>query len=323
MQRHHGTSPRAANGLTRGAWPNMGFDNNPRETKRMTQTTTQPPANGPQGAPKAAKEEENFFVFLLKLVLIVLIFRSFILSPFNIPSESMLPRLVVGDYLLAAKWPYGYSRYSLPLSLPLIPNRILAHQPARGDVVIFKAPPLNQDDWIKRVIGLPGDTIQMRGGVLHINGVAVPKTRIEDFEIAVSPNTQCYKPRGFGSTINYEVTKPDGAKVCRYPQFRETLPAENGQPGKSYNVLDLETTDQDNTVPYIVPEGTVFLMGDDRDNSQDSRFSTDVGGIGYVPQGNLVGRATLMMWSTDGSANWFLPWTWFSAARWSRIGGTF
>ena len=151
----------------------------------MTQSPPQPPASGAKPAPKAAKEEENFFVFLAKLVLIVLVFRSFILSPFNIPSESMLPRLVVGDYLLAAKWPYGYSRYSLPLSVPLIPNRILAHQPTRGDVVIFKAPPLNQDDWIKRVIGLPGDTIQMRGGVLYINGNAVPKQRIEDFEVAV------------------------------------------------------------------------------------------------------------------------------------------
>lgn len=288
----------------------------------MTQITDQTPAKGTPGAPKAAREEENFFVFLLKLVTIVLVFRSFILSPFNIPSESMLPRLVVGDYLLAAKWPYGYSRYSLPLSLPLIPGRILAHQPARGDVVIFKAPPLNQDDWIKRVIGLPGDTIQMRGGVLYINGNAVPKQRIEDFEIAVSPNTVCYQPR-YGATTNYETTKPDGTKVCHYPQFRETLPSDNGQPGKSYAVLDLEGTPQDNTAPYIVPEGTVFLMGDDRDNSQDSRFSTLEGGIGYVPQGNLVGRATLMMWSTDGSANWFLPWTWISAARWRRIGGTF
>ncbi|RVU03542.1 signal peptidase I [Novosphingobium umbonatum] len=273
-------------------------------------------------AGKKPQEEENFFVFLVKLVLIVGIFRSFFFSPFNIPSESMLPRLVNGDYLLAAKWPYGYSQYSLPLSLPLIPGRIFASQPQRGDVVIFKAPPANHDDWIKRVIGLPGDTIQMKGGVLYINGNAMPKQRIEDFEIAVSANTHCYEPR-YGLAVNYEVKKADGSKVCHYPQFKETLPSDGGKPGKSYNVIDMEPTPQDNTLPYIVPEGALFLMGDDRDNSMDSRFSTDVGGIGYVPQGNLVGRATIMMWSTDGSSNWLLPWTWFTAARLNRIGGTF
>lgn len=276
-------------------------------------------ANQPGGKPE--KQEENFFVFLIKLVVIVAVFRSFIFSPFNIPSESMLPRLVNGDYLLAAKWPYGYSRYSLPFSLPLIPGRVLASQPHRGDVVIFKAPPTNQDDWIKRVIGLPGDTIQVKGGVLFINGNAVPKTRIEDFEIAVSPNTSCYQPR-YGLNVNYEMEK-NGRKICHYPQYRETLPADGGKPGKSYNVLDLETTPQDNTLPYLVPEDTLFLMGDDRDNSMDSRFSTLEGGIGFVPQGNLVGRATIVMWSTDGSVSWYKPWTWLTAARWNRIGGTF
>ena len=167
------------------------------------------PATKPGTKPE--KQEENFFVFLIKLVVIVAVFRSFIFSPFNIPSESMLPRLVNGDYLLAAKWPYGYSRYSMPFSLPLIPGRILATQPKRGDVVIFKAPPTNQDDWIKRVIGLPGDTIQMKGGVLYINGNAVPKQKIEDFEIAVSPNTSCYQPR-YGMSVNYETVK-DGKTI--------------------------------------------------------------------------------------------------------------
>lgn len=280
----------------------------------QVETTTKP-------GTKPEKQEENFFVFLIKLVVIVAVFRSFIFSPFNIPSESMLPRLVNGDYLLAAKWPYGYSRYSMPFSLPLLPGRVLATQPKRGDVVIFKAPPTNQDDWIKRVIGLPGDTIQMKGGTLYINGNAVPKQKIEDFEIAVSPNTSCYQPR-YSLSVNYEVVK-DGKTVCHYPQYRETLPSDNGKPGKSYNVLDLETTPQDNTLPYIVPEGALFLMGDDRDNSMDSRFPTEAGGIGYVPQGNLVGRATIVMWSTDGSVSWYKPWTWLTAARWNRIGGTF
>jgi signal peptidase I len=261
---------------------------------------------------KPAKKEDNFFVFLLKLVLIVAVFRSFLFSPFNIPSESMLPRLQNGDYLLAAKWPYGYSKYSLPFSLPLIPGRIFPHQPQRGEIVIFKAPPLNDTDYIKRVIGLPGDTVQMVNGVLHLNGVPVPKVRITDFEIAVSPNTRCFAPQ-------FETRRSDGTEVCRYPRFRETLPG-----GKNYDVLDLAQTEQDNTPAYVVPADSLFLMGDNRDNSMDSRFAAvPNGGIGIVPQKNLVGRATVMMFSTDGSASWLKPWTWFTAARWNRIGGTF
>jgi signal peptidase I len=128
------------------------------------------------GKPKKEKKEDSFAVFLIKLVLVVAIFRSFIFSPFNIPSESMLPRLENGDYLLAAKWPYGFSSYSLPFGVPLLPHRILAGTPKRGDVVIFKAPPGNDVDYIKRVIGLPGDTVQMVGGVLHLNGKPCPSS---------------------------------------------------------------------------------------------------------------------------------------------------
>ncbi|MDR2857088.1 MAG: signal peptidase I [Novosphingobium sp.] len=281
----------------------------------MTETA---PAAAKDSTSAKPKKEENFFVFLLKLVLIVVVFRSFIFAPFNIPSESMLPRLVKGDYLLAAKWPYGFSRYSLPFSLPLIPKRILAHQPERGDVVIFKAPPTNDVDYIKRVIGLPGDQIQMVDGQLHINGQPVPKVRIADFQIPVSANTSCYRPI-YERERNYEVTRPDGVRVCSYPRYRETLPN-----GKSYDVLDLDRTGQDNTPVYVVPEGSLFLMGDNRDNSLDSRFPAVPGqGIGIVPQANLVGRATIVMFSTDGSAEWVKPWTWFTAARWHRIGGTF
>ncbi|MGD9470937.1 MAG: signal peptidase I [Novosphingobium sp.] len=258
------------------------------------------------------KKEEHFLLFLIKLVAIVLIFRSFIFSPFNIPSESMLPRLMDGDYLLAAKWPYGYSRYSLPLSVPLIPGRIFASQPERGDVVIFKAPPLNDTDYIKRVVGLPGDEIQMVGGVLHLNGVAVKHERIDDLVIPVSANTDCAFPQ-------FQSVNESGDPVCIYPRFRDTLPG-----GRSFEVLDLGRTPQDDTAAVIVPEGMLFLMGDNRDNSQDSRFpATPGGGIGLVPQDNLVGKATIVMWSTDGSSEWLKPWTWFTAARWSRIGSTF
>ncbi len=276
----------------------------------MTETTPDP---APTPTPtKPAKKEDSFPVFLLKLVVIVLVFRSFIFSPFNIPSESMLPRLQNGDYLLAAKWPYGYSKYSMPFSVPVIPGRIFAGEPKRGDVAIFKAPPLNEVDYIKRVIGLPGDTVQMVGGVLHLNGVAVPKVRIEDYEVELSPNTKCY-------LATFQARRADGTAVCRYPQYRETLPG-----GVSYNVLDLLRTPQDDTPPIVVPANSLFMMGDNRDNSMDSRFAAIPGeGIGIVPQENLVGKATIMMFSTDGSASWYKPWTWFTAARWSRIGGTF
>ena len=284
----------------------------------MNDTTTPAPAPASKTQPK----EENFFVFLIKLVLIVVIFRSFIFSPFNIPSESMLPRLLNGDYLLAAKWPYGVSSYSLPFSLPLIPGRILAGQPKRGDVVIFKAPANLDQDWIKRAIGLPGDTVQMKDGQLFLNGQAIPKVRIADYEVTPSPNTHCLPPVGT-ATGTFEVVKPDGSHVCRYPQYRETIPTGDGTAQKSYNVLDLGNGELDNTPAVVVPEGSLFMMGDDRDDSDDSRVSVEAGGVGMLPQANLVGRATIMMWSTDGSANWFLPWTWFTAARWNRIGGTF
>lgn len=276
----------------------------------------------PQQPAKKEKKEDSFPVFLLKLVAIVAIFRSFFFSPFNIPSESMLPRLQIGDYLLAAKWPYGYSKYSLPFSLPLIPGRIFASQPDRGEVVIFKAPPGNDVDYIKRVIALPGDQVQMKDGVLWLNGKAVPKQRIEDFVVPVSANMRAaagVDGRSPCVMADFEATAADGTAICRYPQFRETLPN-----GVSYNVLDMGARPQDDTPAVVVPEDHVFLMGDNRDNSMDSRFpAVEGGGIGIVPQANLVGRATVMMFSTDGSSSYLKPWTWLTATRWNRIGGTF
>lgn len=250
----------------------------------------------------------SFGVFVLKLAVIVLIFRSFIFSPFSIPSESMLPRLWNGDYLLAAKWPYGFSKHSLPFELDVFSGRILASSPERGDIAIFKHP-IDGSDYIKRVIGLPGDTIEVRAGQLILNGSAIPKERIEDFVIPQSPNTDC----AWGAV---EGTGSKGEAVCRYARFRETLPN-----GVSYEVLDFGPASNDNYGPRIVPEGRLFVMGDNRDNSQDSRvIATSGGGVGLVPQDNLVGRATIMMWSTDGTAEWVKPWTWFTAARWDRIG---
>ncbi|MBE5073248.1 signal peptidase I [Erythrobacteraceae bacterium E2-1 Yellow Sea] len=267
---------------------------------------TNAPAEMAENKPESAA---SFAWFVAKLAIVVLIFRSFIFAPFSIPSESMLPTLWNGDYLLAAKWPYGISSHSLPLGLDLFDGRIMESQPERGDVVIFKHP-VDGSEYIKRAIALPGDTVEIRDGQLVLNGTAVPKQRIDDFIIPVTSNTDC----AWGAM---QETAPDGGQQCRYARFRETLPS-----GASYDVLDFGETPADNYGPIIVPEGRMFVMGDNRDNSQDSRFPAAAGhGVGLVPQDNLVGRATVLMWSTDGSAQWLLPWTWFSAARWGRIGG--
>ena len=264
-----------------------------------------------EAAPKPKSEARDFMEFLLKLGIFVFILRSFIFAPFSIPSESMVPRLLTGDYLIVTKWNYGYSKHSFPFSLPLIPGpkRLFESLPERGDVVVFKEPPKNDVDYIKRVIGLPGDFVQMKGGVLYINGNAVKKQRMPDFLLPETPNTKCYAPQ-------FREAASEGTTRCRYPQFRETLPN-----GKSYNVLDVGNVPADDTQMYTVPEGQLFLMGDNRDNSSDSRLET--GGYGLAPVENLVGKAQFTVFSTDGSASYVLPWTWFTAARWNRIGEGF
>ncbi len=250
--------------------------------------------------------------FVVSLVLIVLVIRTLIVSPFSIPSESMLPRLWNGDYLLAAKWPYGYSRHSLPFDVFSFEGRLLASAPEAGDVVIFKHP-VDQTDYIKRVIGLPGDEIAMLGGQIVLNGKLVERELVEDFGIAVSPNTSC----GLGKLAqNENDASAVSGQTCSYRQYRETLPS-----GRQYDVLDLGLAPGDSMAPVIVPEGHIFVMGDNRDNSRDSRFPAMAGdAVGLVPLENLVGRAQVIIWSTDGSAQWAEPWTWFSAARWDRIG---
>ncbi len=261
-----------------------------------------------QTADEPTETLASFAVFVLKLVVAVLVFRIFIFTPFTIPSESMLPRLQNGDFLLAAKWPYGYSNYSLPYNAPLLPGRIFGGEPARGDVVIFKHP-VDETDYVKRVIGLPGDTVALRGGQVFLNGEPLPREPMADFEIAISPNTGC----AWGGI---ETTNAAGELVCRYNRFRETLPG-----GRSYEVLDFGPYSGDDYAPRIIPEGHLFVMGDNRDNSRDSRFEARAGdAVGILPQDLLVGRASIIMFSTDGSAEWLNPVSWFTATRWERIG---
>lgn len=246
---------------------------------------------------------------VLYAVVIALGFRSIAYEPFNIPSESMLPGLLVGDYLFVAKYPYGYSRYSFPLGLAPIKGRLFDRPITRGDVVVFKLPKDNSTDYIKRIIGMPGDVIQMHGGVLYINGTPVRKEKVADFVVKVSPNTDCLQ------FPFYRVTGPDGALYCRYPQYKETLPS-----GRSYLTLDLIAQGPyDDTRPYIVPQGHYFGMGDNRDNSIDSRVSPQEGGVGYLPEINIVGRAEILFFATNGEGKLWTPWRWFKTVRWDRL----
>jgi signal peptidase I len=247
-------------------------------------------------------------LFLVQLLIAVLIFRSFIFAPFSIPSESMLPRLMNGDLLLASKWPYGFSKHSLPFSAPLIPGRILASEPERGDVVIFKHP-VDGVDYVKRVIALPGDRIALENGVVILNGEPLPLEPISDFAVSLSPNTGC----AWGGR---EEIDSSGNVSCRYTQYREDLPG-----GMTHPVLDFGLTPGDDIAPITVPEGHMFLMGDNRDNSRDSRFTARSGdAVGIVNQDLLVGEAAIILWSSEGSAVWYNPVSWFETVRWSRIG---
>ena len=250
----------------------------------------------------------GFAWFIAKLIVAGLVLRVFIIAPFSIPSESMLPKLWQGDYLIATKWSYGYSNASLPFQASLFDGRILATQPERGDVVIFKHPIDNQD-YVKRVIGLPGDTVQMLGGHVLINGEFISKEPVADFEIPIAPNAACI----FGERV---FVQDASEPRCAYKRFREELPG-----GVAVDVLDFGLSPGDSTPIKTVPEGHMFVMGDNRDYSRDSRFPALAGdGVGMVPQSKLVGRARFIFWSTDGRAEWVKPWKWFSAARWERIG---
>ncbi|MBZ0161366.1 MAG: signal peptidase I [Notoacmeibacter sp.] len=224
---------------------------------------------------------------IVQALVLALIIRSVLIQPFSIPSGSMRPTLLEGDYLFVTKWSYGYSRHSLPFSPNIFSGRIWASGPERGDVAVFKFPPNPSVDYIKRVIGLPGDRVQMKSGTLFINGEAVKREKI-------------------GQIDNPDITDMNGPVDV----YRETLPN-----GVSYDTLDITPNGiSDNTREFIVPPGHYFMMGDNRDNSNDSRLE-----VGFVPFENFVGKANIIFFSIAGGASPLEIWRWPSEMRPDRL----
>jgi len=241
-----------------------------------------------------AKQKPGGLVENIKTIfyagLIAIGIRTVAFEPFNIPSGSMIPTLLIGDYLFVSKYSYGYSRYSIPFAPHLFDGRILGRLPDRGDVAVFKFPRDNQTDYIKRIVGLPGDRIQMKSGQLYINGALVPRQAAGD-----------YKDDEDGS--------PTVARL-----YVETLPG-----GRKHDILKMYEVGGLNSTPeFKVPEGHVFAMGDNRDNSSDSRVM-DGSGVGFVPVENLVGRAEFIFFSIDARAPWWEVWQWPFEIRWTRL----
>ncbi|WP_064682061.1 signal peptidase I [Rhizobium bangladeshense] len=229
---------------------------------------------------------ENIKVIIQALILAMVI-RTVLFQPFTIPSGSMMPTLLVGDYIFVNKFAYGYSKYSLPFSPDIFSGRLFGSEPKRGDIVVFRFPPNPDIDYIKRCIGLPGDRIQVTDGVLYVNGKPVPKVADGSF------------------TSDYKLDPGEDV-----PVFRETL-----DDGKTYDTLDQSPVSRgDNTREFIVPEGHYFMMGDNRDNSLDSRFD-----VGFVPAENLVGRASVIFFSLGNDTSFREIWKWPTNMRWDRL----
>ena len=235
-------------------------------------------------------KEESFWDTLKTVfyaILIAILIRTVWFEPFKIPSGSMYPTLYVGDYLFVSKYTYGYSKHSLPWSLPLFEGRIWEDAPQRGDVVVFKYPADNRTDFIKRVIGLPGDKIRLEKGRLYINGEQVKREQTDDFVLRTP----------YGSAE-------------RYNQYIETLPN-----GVKHRILEISDNEQNDEFAELeVPAGNYFMMGDNRDRSDDSRVS-----VGFVPAENLVGKARFLFFSHNEDQEWYKPWGWPKKIRWSRL----
>lgn len=239
-------------------------------------------------------------------LLIAGVFRTLFFQPFWIPSGSMKDTLLVGDFLFVNKMAYGYSRFSCPFGVCPINGRILGWDPERGDVVVFRHP-VNGSDFIKRLIGLPGDTVQVKNGILFLNGTEVPQTPDGIF-------TEPFAPQGpMGQYPRCENGPVGEGGPCNASRFIETLPPTPANPeGRQHRILNIDTNGfADNTDVFTVPEGQYFFMGDNRDNSQDSRFGQAVGGVGFVPAEYLIGRADRIMFSSAGRSMLYF-WTWRS-----------
>ena len=237
------------------------------------------------------RKPEGKFEFIKTIVIagaLALGFRSLLFEPFNIPSGSMIPTLLVGDYLFVSKYSYGYSRYSFPFGMAPFDGRVFETSPERGDVAVFRQPQNESVAFIKRIVGLPGDRIQVTDGILQINDAAVNRVG-----------------KGFA-------TASDGYNVIRFAVYQETLPN-----GKSYLIQERSDDDVlDNTNVFLVPEGHYFMMGDNRDNSRDSRTTS----VGMVPAENLIGRAERLFFSHNSSAHLWEIWKWPFAIRYGRLG---
>lgn len=258
-------------------------------------TQTEPPAKieTRQADPSLDLKQDDgageFVKTAVLAILLALFIRTFFFEPFNIPSGSMLPTLQVGDYLFVSKTSYGYSRHSFPFGVVDFKGRMFDEKPVRGDVIVFKLPSRPSIDYIKRLVGMPGDTIQVRNGRLYINGQIVERETV-----------------GLRRMVTPEGTKQN------LMEYIETLP--NGAMHRIYEESDSESLD--NTELFTVPKGHYFFMGDNRDNSMDSRVKELVG---FVPEDNLVGRAQIIFFSIDETANFAKPWTWPGAIRYGRI----
>ena len=256
--------------------------------------TTPVYARGKKGRKKGGSGGGNETVEIIKTIffalLIAFVLRVLLFQPFTIPSASMEPNLYEGDYIVVSKWSYGYSKHAIPFSPPVFEGRIFAQEPERGDIVVFKLPRDNRTDYIKRLVGLPGDRVQMINNVLHINDQPVRDVVISD----------------------QDATNMFGMPVIK---ARETLPG-----GKTFTIQDFGPGNEvDDTPVFEVPEGHYFMMGDNRDNSVDSRYAQDANGVGLVPAENLIGKAEVILFSWSPGASLWNPVSWFSKVRPSRF----
>ena len=286
----------------------------------MTETTPEANGEAPAAPPTEKKEDKGSALWreikgLLWVLLAVLAFHSFIAKPFYIPSESMMPGLLTGDRLVVSKYPYGWSWVSPSFHvIGPMPGRLFGRLPERGDIVIV-TPPGTRTDYIKRVIGLPGDTVRMVDGQLFINGQPI-KRQVESPDlIPIDINSPCGSPTD-PALYDFRVQGADGKMYCRVPIVRETMPN-----GRTYETVELGRSSEDNFGPVTVPAGKLWLMGDNRDDSADSRVPEWQGGLGGpVPVENIGGRAEFITFSLDGSTVWWNPITWIEALRHGRAG---